>query len=130
MKTIEILFPELCGIYGDKMNMKYLEKCSNKLKFIETNHNDKPYFLKHKVDMIYIGPMTEDKQEMFINLLMPYKDKIKELIENKTVFFVTGNALEMFGKYILDGNRKIKCLRIVRKFLKKKNERIKFSLLN
>lgn len=112
MKTIEILFPELCGIYGDKMNMTYLGKCSKNIKFIETNHNDKPYFLNHKVDMIYIGPMTEDKQEMFLNLLLPYKDKIKELIENNIVFFITGNALELFGKYILDGKRKIECLGI------------------
>lgn len=112
MKKIEILFPELCGIYGDKMNMKYLEKCSDKLKFIETSHLEEPYFIKHKVDMIYIGPMTEDKQEIFIKTIMPYKDKIKELIDNEVIFFVTGNALEMFGKYIMDGSKKIKCLGI------------------
>ena len=112
MKTIEILYPELCGIYGDKMNMKYLSKCSNKLKFIETSHKDIPYFIKHNVDMIYIGPMTENMQEVFINTLMPYKKEVKKLIEDGKVFFVTGNALEIFGKYIMDGKRKIKCLDI------------------
>ncbi len=112
MKTIEILYPELCGIYGDKMNMKYLSKCSNKLKFIETSHKDIPYFIKHNVDMIYIGPMTEDMQEVFINTLMPYKKEVKKLIEDGKIFFVTGNALEIFGKYIMDGKRKIKCLDI------------------
>lgn len=112
MKIIEILYPELCGIYGDKMNMKYLSKCSSEFKFIETNHKDVPYFVDNTVDMIYIGPMTEDKQEMFIKYLMPYKDKIKALIEKQVVFFVTGNALEIFGQYIIDGDRKIECLNI------------------
>ncbi len=112
MKVIEILYPELCGIYGDKMNMKYLSKCSKDLQFIETNHKDVPYFINNDVDMIYIGPMTENKQEMFLNYLMPYKDKIKNLIENNKIFFVTGNALELFGKYIKDNDRQIKCLDI------------------
>ena len=26
-KTIEILFPEFCNLYGDFSNMKYLKKC-------------------------------------------------------------------------------------------------------
>lgn len=112
MKVVEVLFPELGGIYGDKMNMVYFEKCSKKIKMIETWHTKEPYFAKHKVDMIYIGPMTEDNQEKFVKLLMPYKKKIKEMIEDNVVFLVTGNALEMFGKYILDGKRKIKCLGI------------------
>lgn len=112
MKVVEVLFPELCGIYGDKMNMVYFAKCSKKIKMLETWHTKEPYFVKHKVDMVYIGPMTEDNQELFIKLLLPYKKKLKEMIDNNVVFLATGNALEMFGKYILDGERKIKCLGI------------------
>ena len=112
MKIVEILFPELCGLYGDKMNMVYLGKCSKKIKFIETNHKEEPYFVKHKVDMVYIGPMTEMNQEKFISLLIKYKNRIKDLVNKGIVFFITGNAIELFGKFIKTENSQIECLNI------------------
>lgn len=43
---------------------------------------------------------------------MPYKEKINELIEKGVVFLCTGNALEIFGKYIENEDRsKIDALR-------------------
>ena len=39
-------------------------------------------------------------QEKVINKLKPYKERIKELIDENVVFLVTGNAIEIFGKYI------------------------------
>ena len=44
--------------------------------------------------------MTEKMQEKVINKLKPYKERIKELIDENVVFLVTGNAIEIFGKYI------------------------------
>ena len=99
-KTIEILFPEFCNLYGDISNMKYLKKCLPEANFVETNFNEEPMFIKNDVDMIYIGPMTENMQEKVIKKLMPYKERIEELIKKNVVFLVTGNALEIFGKYI------------------------------
>lgn len=99
-KTIEILFPEFCNLYGDISNMKYLKRCLPEANFVETNFNEEPMFIKNDVDMIYIGPMTENMQEKVIKKLMPYKERIEELIKKNVVFLVTGNALEIFGKYI------------------------------
>lgn len=99
-KKIEILFPEFCNLYGDISNMKYLKKCIPEAKFIETSFNDEPAFVNQDVDFIYLGPMTEKIQEKVINKLKPYKEKIEELIEKKVVFLITGNAIEIFGKYI------------------------------
>ena len=99
-KTIEILFPEFCNLYGDISNMKYLKRCLTEANFVETNFNEEPMFIKNDVDMIYIGPMTENMQEKVIKKLMPYKERIEELIKKNVVFLVTGNALEIFGKYI------------------------------
>ena len=99
-KTIEILFPEFCNLFGDLSNMKYLKKCLKDANFIETSFNDEPYFLNNDVDMIYIGPATERAQEKIIDKLKPYKEKIEELIEKNVVFLVTGNSIEIFGKYI------------------------------
>lgn len=99
-KKIEILFPEFCNLFGDLSNMSYLKKCMPNEEFIETQLNEEPAFVKQDVNMIYMGPMTEKAQEKVIKKLMPYKDRIIELIENNVVFLVTGNAVEIFGKYI------------------------------
>ncbi len=97
---IEILFPEFCNLYGDISNMKYLKKCLPNANFIETAFDEEPSFVKEKVDFIYLGPMTENMQEKVITKLKPYKERIEELIEENVIFLITGNAIEIFGKYI------------------------------
>jgi len=99
-KTVEILFPEFCNLYGDISNMKYLKKCIPDSNFIETSFTDEPAFISQDVHLIYMGPMTERMQEKVIKKLKPYKEKIEELIEKNVVFLITGNAIEIFGKYI------------------------------
>ena len=42
---IEILYPELCTLYGDKGNMQYLKLCLPDAEFVETTLNAKPLFL-------------------------------------------------------------------------------------
>ena len=97
---IEILFPEFCNLYGDISNMKYLKKCLPNADFIETAFDEEPCFANEKVNFIYLGPMTENMQEKVIKQLKPYKDRIEELIEENVIFLITGNAIEIFGKYI------------------------------
>ena len=97
---IEILFPEFCNLYGDMFNMKYLKKCLPEAEFIETALEEEPTFVKENVNLIYLGPMTEKTQEKVISKLLPYKERIIELIEKNTVFLFTGNAVEVLGKYI------------------------------
>ncbi len=112
MKTVEFLLAPYCEIYGEFYNIEYLKKSSDKINIIKSTHKEEPYFVSHHVDMIYMGCMTEEKQEKAIEHLRPYKDKIKELIDKGTIFLVTGNAIEIFGKYIIDGKRKIPALGI------------------
>ena len=104
---IEILFPEFCNLFGDMYNMKYLKKCMPDAEFIETALDEVPTFVNEDVNLIYLGPMTEKTQEKVITKLLPYKDRIEELIEKNVVFLFTGNAVEVLGKYIEneDGTR-------------------------
>ena len=97
---IEILFPELCNLFGDMYNMKYLKMCIPEAEFIDTALDDVPAFSKEDVNMIYLGPMTEKTQEKVIAKLLPYKNRIEELIEKNVIFLFTGNAIEILGKYI------------------------------
>ena len=61
MKVIEVLFPLFSNIYADLYNINYLTKCNKNIKVVYTNYGEEPYFLNHKVDMIYIGSMPDSK---------------------------------------------------------------------
>ena len=97
---VEILFPEFCNLFGDMFNMKYLKMCLPNAEFIETALDERPRFVDEDINLIYLGPMTEKTQEKVIARLGKYKDRIEELIEKDVVFLFTGNAIEVFGKYI------------------------------
>ena len=112
MKKIELLFPELCNIYGESYNVEYLRRCSDEIEVINTNHMDTPAFVNEDVDMIYLGCTTERKQEQIIGILSQYRDRIIELIDKGVIFLATGNAVEIFGNYIEDAGRKIDALGI------------------
>lgn len=100
MIKIEVLFPEVCNLYGDMFNIKYLEKYIDEVECIKTALTDTPRFVSEDVNMIYMAPMPESIQELAIKKLEPYKERIKELIDKKVVFLLVGNAVEVFGKYI------------------------------
>ncbi len=100
MIKIEVLFPEVCNLYGDMFNIKYLEKSIDEVECIKTALTDTPSFVSEDVNMIYMAPMPESIQELAIKKLEPYKERIKELIDKKVVFLLVGNAVEVFGKYI------------------------------
>ena len=107
MKKIELLFPDFCNIYGESYNVEYLRRSSSEIQVIETGHKDTPAFVNDNVDMVYLGCTTERKQEQIIEILRPYKGRIIELIEQGTLFLITGNSIEIFGEKIIDGTKLI-----------------------
>ncbi len=98
--TIEILFSEVCGLYGDAQNAKYLEQCLPDAEFIYTPFTDEPYFVNNTPDMIYIGSMSEQMQRQVIEKFIPLKARIEELINNNCIILATGNAAEIFCEKI------------------------------
>lgn len=111
---IEILYSEICNLYGDYYNHIYLEKNLNDKTIYKTSLYDTPKFINEDIDLIYIGSASETNQLLIIEKLMPYKEKLKEMIENNKVIIATGNSFEIFGKYIYDETLKqeIPCLNI------------------
>ena len=97
---IEVLFPEFGNLFGDNSNISYLKKCLPEVDVVETSTNSEPAFVNEDVNLIYLGPSSEKAQEIIIQKLKPYKEKIEELIEKGTVFLWTRNAIEILGKYI------------------------------
>ena len=108
---IEILFPEVANLYGDLMNMDYLCRCLGGAELIRTPLHSEPAFVSEQVDLIYMGSITEEGQRLAVEALMPYRDKLVDLIEEGQLFLITGNALEIFGKHISrDNGEELDCL--------------------
>lgn len=99
---IEVLFPEICNLYGELFNIELIKKSCPDAEITETNLNDEPLFASETPDLIYMGTMSEKSQEMVIEKLSPYKDRISQLIASDAHFLITGNALEIFGEKIED----------------------------
>ena len=98
---IEIMYPELCCLYGDKGNTMFLQQCLPDAEFIYTELNETPHFLTEDIDLCCMYSMSEQSQEWILSRLMPCRDQIAKCFETgKTLFLLTGNALELLGKYI------------------------------
>lgn len=98
--TIEILYGEVCNLFGDSGNISYLKASIPEATWINTELNDTPYFVQHDVDMIYLGSGTESIQKRVIEKLMPFKERIKELIDAGKVILVTGNMTDILCRTI------------------------------
>ena len=98
--VVEILFQEVCGLYGDSQNPTYLQKTLPDAEFIFTRITDIPYFVDHTPDLIYIGCMSESVQRRVIMKLLPLRERIIELIDAGIPILATGNAGEIFAKSI------------------------------
>lgn len=109
--TVEILFPEVANLYGDLMNIDYLCRARPGTEVVRTSLRSKPAFLERKVDLIYMGSVTEEGQRLAVEALMPYREKLAELIDEGQLFLITGNALEIFGRKITrDNGENLDCL--------------------
>ena len=98
--VIEILFNEVCSLFGDSQNAAYLQATLPEAQLIYTPITETPYFVDHKPDMIYIGAMTENTQRRVLNKLMPLKARIEELVDAGVPFLATGNAADLFCRSI------------------------------
>lgn len=111
--VIEYLYPEIANLFGDSANFKYLKQSLPEAEFVETALNDVPAFASREIDLIYMGPMSENHQILALDRLRPYRDKLAELIDRGVHFLMTGNSFELFGHYIENGSVKIDGLDIL-----------------
>lgn len=98
--VIEILFSEVCNLMGDGQNAAYLKATLPDAEFVYTSLTQTPYFVSNTPDMIYIGSMTEATQRRVIKKLLPYKNRLVELIDAGLPILATGNASEIFAQQI------------------------------
>lgn len=97
---IEILFPEFCNLFGDSGNVRFLKQCLPEAEFIETPITQEPAFATQKVDLIYMGPMSETAQIKVIAALTPFKEQLETLIHQDVPMLFIGNACEVLCQTI------------------------------
>ena len=126
MKTIKIahLYYDLMNLYGENGNVRALEKYLNKSFNVEITNltiNDKIDF--NKYDIYYIGSGNNESFNLVLNDIMKYQNDIKKFINDK-FFIITGNAINLFGKYYKNKNNIIPCLDVLKYTSKEKKKRI------
>lgn len=115
MITIAHLYYDLLNLYGESGNVKALKMALESIgaqvtiKLLTTD--DELDFTQY--DFVYLGMGTEENQMFILKHLLSYKEDIKKAMEKGTYFLATGNAIELFGKYIVtQENKKVKTLQI------------------
>lgn len=101
---IEILYPDIANLYGEKGHMDFFSKIFPKAEIVETHITEEPRFINENIDLVYLGTMAEKYQEQIINAWKPIKEKIKDSIESGKHFLFIGNAMEVLGEYIEKDN--------------------------
>lgn len=99
---VEVLFPEVCALFGDHGNILFLEHVFGKENVIKTSFMETPKFLNESIDLIYMGAMSERTQVKVIDKLMPHYDVLRTKIEAGMKVLFTGNAFDILGKHIID----------------------------
>ena len=74
---IEVLYPEVCNLYGDLMNIEYLRRSCGDIEVVKTDLKEPPLFVSETPALIYMGSMPERAQELAIAALTPYKERIR-----------------------------------------------------
>jgi CobQ-like glutamine amidotransferase family enzyme len=93
---IEVLFAEVCNLYGDPQNVEYLSRTMPDARIIHTTLDAKPFFAESRPEMIIICSMSDGIQHTVVEKLLEYRDRLISLIEDNVVILATGNACEVF----------------------------------
>lgn len=103
------LYYDLMNLYGENGNIKVLEY---QLKHQKVDVDIKKLSIDDEInfdelDLIYIGSGTENNKNIVLKDLLKYKEQIKEYYKKNKFLFITGNAIELFGQYIIDKDKNV-----------------------
>ena len=67
----EILFPEVCNLYGDLQNVYYLQRCCPSLEIVETDLKSTPRLPEEDVTLVFMGSTPEQGSKLAADALRP-----------------------------------------------------------
>lgn len=104
------LFSDLCDLYGDEGNLNMIKKRLSELgancEILKPAAEDIPDF--RDVDMIYMGPGKAKNVEYAGKCLLPYGDKLIEVIEKGMPTLVCGSSRVLLCKTFENASGEIK----------------------
>ncbi len=118
------LYYDLLNLYGENANsrciVRSLELNNIKVKVDLKSLNDKIDF--NDYDIIYIGSGSEDNLLLANEDILKRKKELEHFINDDKFLILTGNSMDLFGKYIEVNDEKIKSLSIFDYYTKFINE--------
>lgn len=93
---IEVLYPEVCNLYGDLQNVQYLKRCCDEIEIVETDLKTRPRFLDEDIALVYMGSTTEQGLRLAADALRPLKAQIQAKLDAGQRILLTGNAQDIF----------------------------------
>ena len=101
------LYYDLMNLYGENGNIRALKRFTERQDIKCEIHfltiGDKIDFTKY--DAFYMGMGSEKSELLVLEDIIKYKTDIEEAIKKGKHFLITGNSLELFGKYIIDNEK-------------------------
>ena len=101
---IEVLFPEICNLCGDLMNVRYLQQSCPEVQVVETDLHTRPRFLDEDIALVYMGSTTERGLELAVQALEPVKEEMEQRIAQGQLMLFTGNALDVLSQGVDSDN--------------------------
>lgn len=98
---IEVLYPEVCNLYGDLQNVHYLKRCCDAMEVVETDLKSKPRFLEEDIALVFMGSTTEQGIKLVSHALRPYVEEMRAKIEAGQRMLLTGNAMDVFTEQVV-----------------------------
>lgn len=129
MGTIKIahLYYDLMNLYGEAGNVMALVKTFDEQNITcvvdKLTIGDKMNLSNY--DIIYMGQGSEENQLIVLDDILKHKESLENAINKEKFVICTGNAYELFGKYIEKNGKKYNCLNIFDYYSKELDERIK-----
>ena len=126
MINILHLYYDLLNLYGENANTRclYNELKRNNIKVNVDLRSINEQINFDKYDIVYIGSGCEDNLFIALEDIMKRKNEIKKYIEGNGYLILTGNSMDLFGKYILNNDEEIKALNIFDYSVKLINEKM------
>lgn len=126
MINILHLYYDLLNLYGENANTRclYNELKRNNIKVNVDLRSINEQINFDKYDIVYIGSGCEDNLFIALEDIMKRKNEIRKYIEGNGYLILTGNSMDLFGKYILNNDEEIKALNIFDYSVKLINEKM------
>ena len=120
------LYYDLLNLYGENANTRCIKR-NLELNNIKVNvdlKSIKDTIKFEDYDIIYIGSGSEENLLLALKDLQKRKNELNDYIEKNKFLILTGNAMDLLGKYIKINDEKIEALKIFDYYTEFMNENL------